>query len=280
MVADKFNMVDMGGIDIVLSQGVEVTGLYQRLVDSIALCRYSVLYNWKFGDIAIPPTPVELEIDANGNVVINEVISVTNEDIVHIYSLEQPVVPIIESLTISQNGDYNAPSGVDGFNPVYVDVPNPPLQQKSVTGNGMVTPDSGYYGLSSVLVNVPGASILNFNLGRLKIDTGEIVENSDYCYSDLVPITSGAGRWFIDLARSDLSSYYIGISLFGEDGITNVGYIRQYESYRSYASTYSTAKFFRIANKVANMDFANVSYVSESLFITNSVSNIFKTNLT
>ena len=48
MVPDKFNMVDMGDIDLIESQGQAVDGLYQKLVESIALCRYQCLYNWKF----------------------------------------------------------------------------------------------------------------------------------------------------------------------------------------------------------------------------------------
>ena len=60
MVPDKFNMVDMEGIDIITSQGEEIPGLYQKLVESIAQCRYQCLYNWKFDGILIPPTYVEM----------------------------------------------------------------------------------------------------------------------------------------------------------------------------------------------------------------------------
>ena len=62
---------------------------------------------------------------------------------------------VIESKSITENGTYTAPTGVDGYNPVTVAV-QPNLQSKTATENGTVTPDSGYDGLSSVVVNVSG----------------------------------------------------------------------------------------------------------------------------
>lgn len=88
MVPDKFNMVDMEGIDLIESQGVEVPGLYQKLVESIAQCRYQCLYNWKFDGILIPPTYVEMTA-TDEEVTINGGVSVDVDDIVHIESLVQ-----------------------------------------------------------------------------------------------------------------------------------------------------------------------------------------------
>lgn len=86
MVPDKFNMVDMEGIDLIESQGVEVPGLYHKLVESIAQCRYQCLYNWKFDGILIPPTYVEM-VATDEEVTINGGVSVDVDDIVHIESL-------------------------------------------------------------------------------------------------------------------------------------------------------------------------------------------------
>lgn len=150
MVPDKFNMVDMGGIDVVESQGVVVSGLYQRLVDSISNCRYQCLYNWKFDGVDIAPTYVELTILA-GVVKINDYIWVTQDDIVHIYSIERQ--PVIESLSVNQNGIYTPIEGVDGFSPVDVEVA-PVLQQIEISENGLYLPEQGVDGFSSVSVNV------------------------------------------------------------------------------------------------------------------------------
>lgn len=133
MVPDKFNMVDMGDIDLIESQGLAVEGLYRRLVESIALCRYQCLYNWKFNGILIPPSYVEMEL-REGEVWINEGVSVDEEDVVHIYGVAPeppaPVEPVIQSLQVTENGLYQAPEGVDGYNPVEVQV--------EAQGSGMI----------------------------------------------------------------------------------------------------------------------------------------------
>lgn len=147
MVPDKFDMVDMGDIDLLESQGVAVEGLYQRLVESITLCRYQCLYNWKFNGILIPPSYVEMVV-RDGSVWINEGVSVDEEDVVHIVSIEPepptPVEPVIQPLTATSNGIYNVPSGVDGYNPVTVNIPvgsttymgtNPPESSLGVDGD-------------------------------------------------------------------------------------------------------------------------------------------------
>lgn len=65
--------------------------------------------------------------------------------------------PVLEELNATSNGTYTPNTGVDGFNPVNVNV-QPPLQTKAIeiTANGQSTivPDSEYYGLESVGVNV------------------------------------------------------------------------------------------------------------------------------
>ena len=153
MVPDKFNMVDMGGIDLIMMQGEEVPGLYDRLVESIAQCRFQVLYNWMFDGIQIPPTFVELETDDNDNVVINGGITVTDEDILHIYSLEVIIPPSITQLSVIENGEYTPEAGIDGFAPVVVDV-EPTIESLEITENGTYTA-VGVDGYSPVVVNVP-----------------------------------------------------------------------------------------------------------------------------
>lgn len=165
MVPDKFSKVDLGGIDIVQSQGIEITGLYDRLVEAILLCRYQILYNWKFDGILIPPTYVEMEV-VDDEVKINSYISVTSEDILHIYSIEHPAV--LEELSVSENGIYTPTSDYDGFSSVDVDV-QPTLESLDITENGTYTPSSGYDGFFSVDVDV-----------QPTLENLEVTENGTY----------------------------------------------------------------------------------------------------
>ena len=155
MVPDKFNMVDMEGIDLIESQGVKVPGLYEKLVESIAQCRYQCLYNWKFDGILIPPTYVEM-VATDESVSINGGVSVDLDDIIHIESLV--IEPVLESLIATENGVYTPSEGVDGYDQVTVDVPIPApiLSVLNVTENGNYLPPSGVDGFSAVNVAVEG----------------------------------------------------------------------------------------------------------------------------
>lgn len=154
MVPDKFNMVDMEGIDLIESQGVEVPGLHEKLMESIALCRYQCLYNWKFDGILIPPTYVEM-IATDEEVTINGGVSVDVDDIVHIESLVR--TPVVEALSVSENGIYTPQEGVDGFSPVEVEI-NPIIVPLEVSENGVYTAPEGVDGYSPVTVQIPQPS--------------------------------------------------------------------------------------------------------------------------
>ena len=65
--------------------------------------------------------------------------------------------PVIEQLTATYNGIYNAPSGVDGYDPVVVNVPAPApvLDDITITENGHYVPPTGVDGYDDITVNVP-----------------------------------------------------------------------------------------------------------------------------
>lgn len=309
MVPDKFSRVDMGGIDIVQLQGQVVEGLYDRLVEAILLCRYQILYNWKFDDILIPPTYVQMRV-IDDVVQINSYVYVTSDDTIRVYSIERE--PILESLNVVENGVYTPEIGVDGFDSVNVDVPGPNLatlevtsngtyspetgvdgfsevsvevpdippvtEGLSVTENGTYTPPSGVDGFSSVVVNVGGGRApLHFNSGRYDISTGQVTANANYCYSDLIPITNGNGRWFLDIERNETTPFYIGIGGVAENGTSVAGYIRQYEAYRSYNCTgMGSARYFRIAAKVSSLPNLSVSFMTDKIYITPETCTVYK----
>lgn len=67
--------------------------------------------------------------------------------------------PVLEPVTIRQNGTTTPPTGVDGFNSVTVAVPGAGyIEPLTVTQNGTYTPPSGVDGFSPVVVNVQGGS--------------------------------------------------------------------------------------------------------------------------
>ena len=63
--------------------------------------------------------------------------------------------PVVRELSVSQNGTYTPEEGVDGFAPVVVEVPPPVLESLEVTENGTYTPPDGVDGFSQVVVNTP-----------------------------------------------------------------------------------------------------------------------------
>lgn len=74
-------------------------------------------------------------------------------------------VPVLNSINISENGSYTPPTGVDGYNSIEVDV-QPDLETKTVTSNGTYTPSSGYDGFSEFTVNVPAPTYGTLEVGQ------------------------------------------------------------------------------------------------------------------
>lgn len=66
---------------------------------------------------------------------------------------------VIQSLSIAANGTYTAPSGIDGYSPVVVNVPErvPVVESIDITANGTYTPNEGVDGFNNVVVNVPSS---------------------------------------------------------------------------------------------------------------------------
>ena len=221
MVPDKFNMVNMGGIDVLESQGDAVQGLYSKLVESITLCRYQCLYNWLFNGILIPPTYVEMELKEDG-VWINEGVMVDEENVVHIASIEpDPPAPVIEPISITENGTYTAPEGVDGYDPVTVNVPipTPVIEPISITQNGIYTPPSDIDGYGTITVDVPssGASLEEIWAGSFTgsingieaINSGVVISDNKFGFTSsaylVAPLCFNGCKFLVDTDSLGLS---------------------------------------------------------------------------
>lgn len=222
-IADKFNMVDMGGIDVVESQGVAVDGLFTRLLNAIQNCRYQILYNWKFAQVEITPSPIELVFDGE-KVSINDAITVTEDDVVHIYSLE----PVIESLTVMENGVYEAPLGVDGYNPVVVE-----------------TRSKAPY-----LIFRTGAAYFEFS-NWLYVD-----DDFDFIYRNISPPNS-AGNWPIVLTSAPNPTsagteyFFIQYNFYSGRRVMNIrhGGVWSGDGNYSYDSPYDYDNFYKLSKR-------------------------------
>lgn len=62
--------------------------------------------------------------------------------------------PTINELNVSINGTYKAPEGVDGYNPVKVNVPDAVLDSININTNGIYTPPAGVDGYNEIDVDV------------------------------------------------------------------------------------------------------------------------------
>ena len=98
--------------------------------------------------------PLEVEINENGTREIIPPSGVDGYAPITIETNVPQIAPVLETLNVSQNGRYEPPEGVAGFDEVNVEVLHP-LDTLTVTENGSYEPPSGVYGFSNVLVNVP-----------------------------------------------------------------------------------------------------------------------------
>ena len=73
--------------------------------------------------------------------------------------------PVIEEKSITENGTYTAPEGVDGYSPIVVNVPipQPVIESKRITENGTYTAPEGVDGCSPVIVDVPSKEEITLN---------------------------------------------------------------------------------------------------------------------
>lgn len=152
MIPYTYKMVNLDGLDITNIIGQEFSGLYQAIQQAIATGEVIIIYNWYVAGIKIPPTYVEIEV-GDGYYLINDLIYINSDDTISIPTMTAPSV--IQSLSVSENGTYNVPLGVDGYDPVVVMVPPPVVQALSASENGTYNVPTGVDGYNPVVVAVP-----------------------------------------------------------------------------------------------------------------------------
>ena len=132
-------------------------------------------------DIVEVNIPKERHNVTSKSITANGVYNSTGDDVWNSVDVNVPErVPVLDALNVTSNGTYNAPSNIDGYDTVEVNVPEKTFNTKSITrtytANGqysIATPD-GYDGISDVnlTVNVPSREPV--------LETLNITENGTY----------------------------------------------------------------------------------------------------
>lgn len=146
---------------------------------------------------------------------------------------------VIEPKTITENGTYTAPSGVDGYNPITVNVPTGDLVTSFVINNTVFN-----QGGSSISYNVESISTLwggssnigcciNFqtpfeNKNKIIVDIGVYGESYQHLnnvstrnFNTAIGVTDNVQSTYIDLTNLDINNHLLADVEF--NGIDNYG---------------------------------------------------------
>lgn len=149
-----YTMLDLKGLDLASVRGQSYPGLYNSIYAAMNRCQEIILCNWFVAGILIPPTYCLLDIDEYNIISINNKVFIYSDDTIEIPGMG--TTPNILELTATQNGEYTVPEGVDGYNPVIVNVPPyvPVISPLSITENGVYTVPAGIDGYGPITVEV------------------------------------------------------------------------------------------------------------------------------
>ena len=103
--------------------------------------------------------PIDINISENGDRTITAPAGIDGYSPITIHTnVPQQTDPILDDITITENGNYTPPAGTDGYNDITVNVPQstPVLDEITITENGTYTPPTGTDGYDEITVNVPG----------------------------------------------------------------------------------------------------------------------------
>ena len=134
-------------------QRLSVPDSYEKASGALTAGTYVTVYKWLYQGFMLAPSLCDA-VDATDHI---NLVDRTNGGIIQVYPDDTitvaggiaPSGAVIVPLQASSNGVYNAPSGVDGYNPVSIAVPSqsePVIEPLSVSANGVYTSPAGVYG--------------------------------------------------------------------------------------------------------------------------------------
>lgn len=172
MIPYTYNMVSFRGTDLSEINGEAVDGIYGDILSAMNECGIVVLYDWKFAGIPVTPAYCTIE-EGDSFILINGIIKIKDDDTVWIESLVPPE-PVLVELIADENGQFSPQDyDADGFSEVTVDVPQPEpvIESLSVSENGTYNVPTGVDGYGPVVVDVPTGD----DLSKLAFKTGSDV---------------------------------------------------------------------------------------------------------
>lgn len=127
----------------------------------------------------------EVVIDVNKNGSYN---------VVGVDKVRVNVVPKLEELEVTQNGEYLPPTDIAGFSKVNVNV-QPTLEELTVTANGEYLPQEGVGGFSKVVAEFDISSLPKVRASVLRISYACIDENGQWIGGEFVDFSAINSMW-------------------------------------------------------------------------------------
>lgn len=128
------------------------------------------------GECELPE--VVIDVDKNGSY-----------DVVGVDKVRVNVLPSLEELEVTQNGEYLPPTDIAGFSNVSVDV-QPVLEELTITENGTYTPQDGVDGFSRVVAEFDISSLPKVRSAQFRINNDCIDDNGQWIGGEFVDFSA------------------------------------------------------------------------------------------